>query len=54
MFHQEKGSALWADILYVEHHVDDDLDGLPLKKIGVNLLDAPKIISFLGFGVGPR
>ena len=45
MFHQEKGSALWADILYVEHRVDDDLDALPLKKIGINLLDAPKSVE---------
>ena len=33
--HQEKGSALWADILYVEHRVDDELDDLLLKKIGI-------------------
>ena len=35
MFLHEKGSALWADILYVDHRVDDDLDALTLKKIGI-------------------
>jgi len=42
MFYQEKGSALWADILYVEHRVDDDLDDIYLNKIGLSLLENPR------------
>ena len=45
MFHQEKGSALRADILYVEHSVDDDRDALSLKKIGIHVRSSIKITN---------
>jgi len=45
MLHQEKGGALWADILYVEHRVDDDRDFLSLKKIGIHVRSSIKITN---------
>ena len=45
MFHQEKGSALRADILYVEHSVDDDRDALSLKKIEIYVRSSIKITN---------
>ena len=33
MFHQEKGRALWADLLYVELGIDTDRNALFLMKV---------------------